>query len=216
MWPARSTISSMGTPSQASSRTSSHTSAMASVAPSNAPRASRRRASSAAGKRESRSCSRGVRCMGVLLDNALGLPSCVPVCRRGNRHTATGLRVHNVQMHIPRAPRIPGERSGAPLTPALRALVRSCLDEVDTLVEDYVAEVSRFEGYRGGRVPPDDLRETARFSFELLLRRVGGLPVPGRLGKGGIGRGRRRRPGGGALGGGVGGGGVDFVGLWDA
>jgi PucR C-terminal helix-turn-helix domain len=95
-------------------------------------------------------------------------------------------------MPIPRPAGVPSERSGAPLTPALRALVRNCLDEVDTLVEDYVAEVSRFEGYRGGRVAPEDLRETARFSFELLLRRVGGLPVPEQLEKVSIELGRRR------------------------
>ena len=84
------------------------------------------------------------------------------------------------------------EPSDAPLPPALRAVVRSCLDDVDTLVEDYVAEVSTFGGYGGGRVRPEDLRETARFSFELLLRRIGGLPVTEQLDKVSIELGRRR------------------------
>ena len=97
-----------------------------------------------------------------------------------------------MQMHIVHTPPAAGERSDVPLSPALRALVRDCLDDVDTLVEDYVAEVSTFAGYQGGRVPPEDLRETARFSFELLLRRVGGLPVPEQLERVSIELGRRR------------------------
>jgi len=97
-----------------------------------------------------------------------------------------------VHMHISPTAHVSPQRAGAPLTPALRALVRSCLDDVDSLVDDYVAEVSRFEGYRGGRVPPEDLRETARFSFELLLRRVGGLPVSEQLERVSIELGRRR------------------------
>jgi hypothetical protein len=81
----------------------------------------------------------------------------------------------NGQMHNAQ-----GEASAAPLSPPLRALVRECLDDVDQLVDAYVAEVQRFEGYTG-RVGDDDLRETARFSFELLLRLVGDLPVTEQL-----------------------------------
>ncbi|MCX4537942.1 helix-turn-helix domain-containing protein (plasmid) [Streptomyces sp. NBC_00841] len=71
----------------------------------------------------------------------------------------------------------PGGDVGAPVPAELRALVRDCLDELDELIGHYVAEVSAFDDYRSV-VAPDDLRETARACFELLLRLVGGLPVP--------------------------------------
>ncbi|MTE19854.1 PucR family transcriptional regulator [Streptomyces sp. TRM43335] len=71
----------------------------------------------------------------------------------------------------------------------LRRLARDCLDHLDDLVGRYVAEVSDFEDYRS-TVAPEDLRDTARDSFELLLRLIGGLPlreelraVPERLGR---------------------------------
>ncbi|MFF3285860.1 helix-turn-helix domain-containing protein [Streptomyces sp. NPDC003023] len=66
---------------------------------------------------------------------------------------------------------------GLAVAPELRALVRDCLDDLDDLVERYVPEVSAFDDYEGV-VEPDDLRDTARSSFELLLRLIGGLPVP--------------------------------------
>ncbi|MFR9754347.1 PucR family transcriptional regulator [Streptomyces sp. TR06-5] len=82
------------------------------------------------------------------------------------------------------APRAPG-----PPPAELRTLVRDCLDEVDALVDRYVDEVSAFDDYRCS-VPLQDLRETARACFEMLLRMIGGLPVtrelretPQRLGR---------------------------------
>ncbi|MEU6158063.1 helix-turn-helix domain-containing protein [Streptomyces sp. NPDC047130] len=59
----------------------------------------------------------------------------------------------------------------------LHLLAQHCLDHIAELVDRYVAEVSAFEGYRTA-VEQEDLRETARDSFELLLRLVGRLPVP--------------------------------------
>ncbi|MEU6522551.1 helix-turn-helix domain-containing protein [Streptomyces sp. NPDC046924] len=66
---------------------------------------------------------------------------------------------------------------GASVSPELRTLVRDCLDDLDELVGRYVPEVSRFDYYEA-TVPPEELRETARSCFELLLRLIGGLPVP--------------------------------------
>ncbi|MDR3083768.1 MAG: helix-turn-helix domain-containing protein [Streptomyces sp.] len=74
----------------------------------------------------------------------------------------------------------PGEEAGTPVSAELRALVRDCLDDLDALVVLYVAEVSAFEDYRS-TVAHDDLRDTARACFELLLRLIGDLPVPGEL-----------------------------------
>jgi hypothetical protein len=73
----------------------------------------------------------------------------------------------------------------------LRVLVRECLEDVDELVETYVAQVAGFSGY-AGRVTPEDLAETARASFELLLRMIGDLPVPDRLRQVSAELGRRR------------------------
>ncbi|GAA3368054.1 helix-turn-helix domain-containing protein [Streptomyces sannanensis] len=71
----------------------------------------------------------------------------------------------------------PGGDGGASVPPELRALVRDCLDHLDELVGRYVREVSAFDDYEA-TVPPEDLREAARACFELLLRLIGGLPVP--------------------------------------
>ncbi len=89
---------------------------------------------------------------------------------------------------VPASPAPPGPDTATPVPAELRTLVRDCLDDLDSLVGRYVAEVSAFEGYES-TVAPDDLRDTARACFELLLRLIGGLPVseelrgvPGRLG----------------------------------
>ncbi|MFC7741830.1 hypothetical protein ACFQXA_14045 [Nocardiopsis composta] len=78
----------------------------------------------------------------------------------------------------------PGGDSGPlPLPPpseALRRAVRECLEDLDDLVGVYTAEVAGFAGYRD-TVPLDDLRGTAHASLELLLRIIGGLPLPDRL-----------------------------------
>ncbi|MFF9218387.1 PucR family transcriptional regulator [Streptomyces viridosporus] len=73
-----------------------------------------------------------------------------------------------------------GGDGSAPVPPELRTLVRDCLDDLDDLVGRYVPEVSAFDDYEAV-VPPEDLRDTARSSFELLLRLIGGLPVPEEL-----------------------------------
>ncbi|HCA87126.1 MAG TPA: PucR family transcriptional regulator [Streptomyces sp.] len=65
---------------------------------------------------------------------------------------------------------------GPPVPAALRTLVRDCLDDVDSLVVHYVAEVSEMDDYRA-TVDPGDLRDTGRACFEMLLRLIGGLPV---------------------------------------
>ncbi|MGY3202375.1 PucR family transcriptional regulator [Streptomyces sp. TE5632] len=71
----------------------------------------------------------------------------------------------------------PAGDGGASVSPELRTLVRDCLDDLDDLVRRYVPEVSAFDDYEAV-VPPEDLRDTARSSFELLLRLIGDLPVP--------------------------------------
>ncbi|WP_112469946.1 PucR family transcriptional regulator [Streptomyces triticisoli] len=90
---------------------------------------------------------------------------------------------------VPASPAPPDPDTAVPVPAELRTLVRDCLDDLDSLVGRYVAEVSAFEGYES-TVTPDDLRDTARPCFELLLRLIGGLPVseelrgvPGRLGR---------------------------------
>ncbi|MFI2409726.1 PucR family transcriptional regulator [Streptomyces sp. NPDC018947] len=85
--------------------------------------------------------------------------------------------MHNAPNTEPaRTPPAGGDGS-APVPPELRTLVRDCLDDLDDLVGRYVPEVSAFDDYRAV-VPPEELRDTARSCFELLLRLIGGLPVP--------------------------------------
>ncbi|WP_406726930.1 helix-turn-helix domain-containing protein [Streptomyces sp. GD-15H] len=71
----------------------------------------------------------------------------------------------------------PGGDGGASVLPELRTLVRDCLDDLDDLVGRYVPEVSALDDYEAV-VPPEELRDTARSCFELLLRLIGDLPVP--------------------------------------
>ncbi len=74
----------------------------------------------------------------------------------------------------------PDHRLHAPVPPVLRTLARDCLDDVDTLVGRYVEEVAQLDNYQAS-VETADLRETARSCFEMLLRLIGGLPVPREL-----------------------------------
>ncbi|MGI5121103.1 PucR family transcriptional regulator [Marinactinospora thermotolerans] len=67
-----------------------------------------------------------------------------------------------------------------PVPEALRQVVHECLDDLDELVELFVAQVNAVEGYHDS-VPVEDLRETARPCLELLLRIIGGLSIPDRL-----------------------------------
>ncbi|SDX64958.1 PucR C-terminal helix-turn-helix domain-containing protein [Saccharopolyspora shandongensis] len=74
----------------------------------------------------------------------------------------------------------------------LRGLVHACLDDLDELVDDFIAELSAIEPYASGAVPNEELREDAEASIEMLLRTVAGLPVPQRIGDTGERIGRRR------------------------
>ncbi|GAA3183465.1 helix-turn-helix domain-containing protein [Streptomyces virens] len=65
----------------------------------------------------------------------------------------------------------------APFPAELRTLVRDCLDDLDELVGRYVPEVAALGDYED-TVSSEDLRDTARACFELLLRLIGDLPVP--------------------------------------
>lgn len=75
------------------------------------------------------------------------------------------------------------------------ALVGRLRDDVEVLVSSFVERVRAIPPYGRGVVPPDRLAADADLTFEYLLRRVAGLPVPGRLRAIGpsIGRDRARR-----------------------
>ncbi|TWE14618.1 PucR-like helix-turn-helix protein [Prauserella muralis] len=60
--------------------------------------------------------------------------------------------------------------------------MHACLDELDELVAVFLAELRTLEPYASDAVPWPELREHAEGSLELLLRLIGGLPVPDRLG----------------------------------
>ncbi|MHA7218587.1 PucR family transcriptional regulator [Arthrobacter sp. MDT1-48-3] len=63
----------------------------------------------------------------------------------------------------------------------LSDVVTSCLADIDGIAERFLIDVQDIEGYAGSPVQDQDLRDTAVASMELLLRMVGGLPVPERL-----------------------------------
>ncbi|MGW7469764.1 hypothetical protein ACWGJT_35150 [Streptomyces xantholiticus] len=98
--------------------------------------------------------------------------------------------MHNAHPARDSEPSSGGRRAddaGAPASEELRTVVRHCLDDADDLVSRYVAQVSTFDDDQG-KVPDEDLRETARACFELRL--AGGPPVtdglravPERLGR---------------------------------
>ncbi|MGI5467179.1 PucR family transcriptional regulator [Streptomyces sp. CA-132043] len=62
--------------------------------------------------------------------------------------------------------------------PEIHALARRCLDEIDDLVDVWIACVRPVRAAFADRVSDDDFRESARQAFELLLRTVARLPVP--------------------------------------
>lgn len=74
-------------------------------------------------------------------------------------------------------------------------LVHRLHDASDSLVSEFVERVALLPPYSQGRVPMDRVREDAIASFDYLLRRIGGLPVPDRLSEVGplIGRDRAQR-----------------------
>lgn len=51
----------------------------------------------------------------------------------------------------------------------------------DDLVEDFLHRLRELGHYDDGVIPPDDLRQTAVETFDLLTRRIAGLPVPSHL-----------------------------------
>ena len=52
----------------------------------------------------------------------------------------------------------------------------------DRLVEDFLQRLRSLGHYDDELIPTDDLRQTARDTFDLLTRRISGLPVPAHLG----------------------------------
>lgn len=62
------------------------------------------------------------------------------------------------------------------LTPLARAL----LDDLDTLVDEFLAELALVEHYSSGAVPQATLRDDATRSFQLILGLLTDTPVPGR------------------------------------
>jgi hypothetical protein len=75
------------------------------------------------------------------------------------------------------------------------ALVHLLHDDADGLVSAFLERVRRIPPYSRGLVPLDRVEADAVGSFDYLLRRIGGLPVPARLRDMGpsIGRDRARR-----------------------
>ncbi|MEO6200547.1 MAG: helix-turn-helix domain-containing protein [Cryobacterium sp.] len=69
----------------------------------------------------------------------------------------------------------------SPISPAVSALVQACLADIDLITSDFMEEIQKIEGYSGGAVPAAELRDTAAASLELVLRLIGGLPLPERL-----------------------------------
>lgn len=63
----------------------------------------------------------------------------------------------------------------------LRHLVHACLDDLDELVDAFVAEIAVLPPYRDGLIPTAEVRADAEASFEMLLRLIAGLPVPHRI-----------------------------------
>jgi hypothetical protein len=74
-------------------------------------------------------------------------------------------------------------------------LVRDVHDDADVLVASFLERVRAIPPYRRGTVPRERLEPDAVATFDYLLRRLGGLPVPPRLAGIGpfIGRDRARR-----------------------
>lgn len=60
-------------------------------------------------------------------------------------------------------------------------VVSDCLADIDRIAHEYLLEVQEIDDYAGSLVAGQDLEETAVASMELLLRLVGGLPIPERL-----------------------------------
>ncbi|WP_435201965.1 helix-turn-helix domain-containing protein [Janibacter sp. GS2] len=90
---------------------------------------------------------------------------------------------------------MPNTGAAPPSEDRWTALVHRLHDDADSLVSQFVDRVALLPPYSQGRVPLDRVRDDAISSFDYLLRRIGDLPVPERLGEVGpsIGRDRARR-----------------------
>jgi hypothetical protein len=55
------------------------------------------------------------------------------------------------------------------------------MDDVDELVEAFVAELAQLPPYREELIPRSEVRQDAESSFEMLLRLIAGLPLTDRL-----------------------------------
>ncbi len=78
-----------------------------------------------------------------------------------------------MQMHTPPA--------SPPPSPRAAELAVECLQEIDSLLVDWLETVRPLRAQYADAVPDDDFRETALQAFELLLRTVAELPVPAGL-----------------------------------
>lgn len=65
--------------------------------------------------------------------------------------------------------------------PALHALVHACMDDLDELVDGFIAELAEMPPYQAESIPWPELRRDAEASFEMLLRRIADQPLPERL-----------------------------------
>lgn len=64
---------------------------------------------------------------------------------------------------------------------SLRNLALICLDNIEELIEAFLAELIELEPYRDEVIPLSEVRADAECSFEMLLRVIADLPVPGSL-----------------------------------
>ncbi|MGW7540491.1 PucR family transcriptional regulator [Streptomyces sp. NPDC054770] len=76
-------------------------------------------------------------------------------------------------MHTPTSP-----SALPPPDPHVVALARQCLEEIDTLVDEWADYVGPLRASYSDLVSPQDFRDSAWQAFEVLLRTVARLPVP--------------------------------------
>lgn len=74
----------------------------------------------------------------------------------------------------------------------LHDLVRACMDDIDELIDAFLAELAEIPPYRDELIPLAEVRGDAADSFEMLLRLIAGSPLTGRLGSVSESIGRRR------------------------
>ena len=76
-------------------------------------------------------------------------------------------------MHTPSSP-----TALPPPDPHVVALARQCLEEIDSLVDEWAEYVGPLRASYSELVSPQDFRDSAWQAFEVLLRTVARLPVP--------------------------------------